>query len=35
MCDVEMKCLRLYMQCGKVFCSHIPSIAWDLKIAGM
>ena len=22
MCDVLTKCLRLYMQCEKVFCSH-------------
>ena len=33
MCDVRTKCLCLYMQCGKVFCSHIPSIAWELKVA--
>ena len=27
------KYLCLYMLCDKVFCSHLPSIAWELKVA--
>ena len=28
---VRTQCSRLYMQCDTVFCSHSPSIAWELK----
>ena len=34
MCVVRTKWLCLYVQCWKVFCSHTPSTAWELKVAG-
>ena len=30
-CDVLTRCAQLYMLREKVFCSHTPSIAWELK----
>ena len=32
--DLLTQCAHLYMLCEKVFCSHTPSIVWELKVTG-
>ena len=33
-CDVRTKCADLYMLCERCYCSHPPSVACELKVAG-
>ena len=32
-CDVRTKCAHLYTLCESCYCSHSPSVVWELKVA--